>query len=254
MLHLPDATVSAILDFVKTDSYAIVGPVCRDFEKQYKPSEKVTRTSKYTQSSALFQQAPNTIQLKSPSLLDDLISRGEIEVIPLVLSRGYEWNHFCVERAAELGSYEFFEWLRSTELAWLPEVAHRAAALSGNVQMMTYLVESGAGFPSCRSCAVAKDRRVREWLREVLLDPALIFVTAAREDDVCVFQQTDFLEDHCLNRMCIREACNSGSVNVLEFFRRFVDVGPTATDVAAALHFQRVEVAEWCSEFFPDLI
>lgn len=53
--------------------------------------------------------------------------------------------------------------------------------------------------------------------------------------------------------MYIREACVNGSFNVLEFFRRFVVVGPTTTGVAAALHFQRLEVMDWYREFFLDL-
>lgn len=82
--------------------------------------------------------------------------------MPLVLSRGIEWNHFCVQRAAEVNSYNFFDRLKTTNLPWLPENAHRTEALSGNLDIVFFLVESGAGFPDSRSFAVAEDRKIVE--------------------------------------------------------------------------------------------
>jgi len=250
IINLPDVLLQHILDFVKTDSYAIIGPVCRKFRGHYSQSEKVTRTSKYTQSPRLFLHATN-VQFTSPFLLDDLISRDEIGIIPLVLARGYQWDHFCVESAAEIGSKTFFEWLRTTELPWLPENAHRSAASAGNLEMMIFLVESGAGFPDSRSLAVAKDLgygKIVGWLRELQLEAEYVFVQAAREDDAYMFEQTEVFEEKYLY-----EACVNGSVNVLEYFRISVGVGPTVRDLAAAVHFQRYEVVEWCLEFFPEL-
>ncbi|CBN80443.1 EsV-1-149 [Ectocarpus siliculosus] len=260
MLHLLLISKDAlqhILSFVKADSYAIIGPVCRDFRNCYGSGERVTRTSKYTQSLQLFRQATATnIEFRSLCLLDDLISRDEIDVIPPLLTRGYEWDHFCVQRAAETNSYRFFrwlQWLQTTDdgLPWLVENAHRAAAKEGNLEMMIYLVESGAGFPDSGSLAVTRDCKIVEWLRELRLDPAHAFVKAAREDDVCVFEQTESFDDHGLNRMYIKEACIHGAFNVLEFFRVFVGVGPTPSDVAWALHFQTEDILDWYREFFP---
>ncbi|AAK14564.1 EsV-1-149 [Ectocarpus siliculosus virus 1] len=253
---LPKDTLQHILSFVKEDSFAIIGSVCRDFRNCYGSGERVTRTSKYTQSLRLFQQATaKNIEFKSLGLLDDLISRDEIDVIPSLLARGYEWDHFCVQRAAETNNYKFFQWLQTTDdLPWLVENAHRAAAKEGNLEMMIYLVDSGAGFPDSGSRAVTNDCKIVEWLRELQLDPAHAFVRAAREDDVCVFEQTESFDDHGLNRACVREACVHGAFNVLEFFRVFVDVGPTVSDVAAALHFQTVDILDWCREFFPCLV
>ncbi|CAM9138145.1 unnamed protein product [Ectocarpus sp. 8 AP-2014] len=255
MLHLPKEVLQRILDFVKADSYAIIGPVCRDFRDCYRSSERATRTSKYTQSLQLFQQATTAnIEFKSLRLLDDLISRDEIDIIPPLLARGYEWDHFCVQRAAETNSYEFFEWLRTTDLPWLVENAHRAAAKEGNSGIMIHLVESGAGFPDSGSCTVTKDCKILQWLRELQLDPAYAFVKAAREDDVRVFQEIEqVFDDPVLSQMCVREACIHGSFNALEFFRTFGDVGPTVSDVAAALHFQEDDVLDWYWEFFPSL-
>lgn len=265
MLHLPTHHVLRyILDFVKADSYAIIGPVYRDFRNCYGSGERVTRTSKYTQSLQLFRQATATnIEFKSLGLLDDLISRDEIDVIPPLLARGYEWDHFCVQRAAETNNYNFFRWLQWLQtttddgLPWLVENAHRAAAKEGNLDMMIYLVESGAGFPDSGSLAVTRDCKIVQWLRELRLDPAHAFVKAAREDDVCVFEQqterTDAFDDHALNQMCLKEACIHGAFNVLEFFRVSVGVGPTQSDVATALHFQTGDILDWYGEFFPSL-
>ena len=93
MLHLLSISKDALqhtLSFVKADSYAIIGPVCRDFRNCYGSGERVTRTSKYTQSPQLFRQATETtnIEFRSLCLLDDLISRDEIDVIPPLLARG----------------------------------------------------------------------------------------------------------------------------------------------------------------------
>ena len=121
----------------------------------------------------------------------------------------------------------------------------------GNLDMMIYLVESGAGFPDSGSLAVTRDCKIVEWLRELQLDPAHAFVKAAREDDVCAFEQTESFDDHALNQMYLKEACIHGAFNVLEFFRLFVDVGPTPSDVATALHFQMVDILDWYWEFFP---
>jgi hypothetical protein len=249
ILNLPDVLVRHILSFVKTDAYAIIGPVCRQFRCHYKPSEKVTRTSKYTQSPTLFHLLHRP--LKSPYLLDDLISRDEIDTIPLVLARGYEWDHFCVERAAELGSTKFFKWLRTTELPWLPENAHHSAAAAGNLEMMIFLVESCGGYPDERSIIVAKKigfSNIVGWLRELQLEPEYVMVQAARQDNVYAFEQTEVVDDKYLY-----DACVNGSFDVLEYFRISVGVGPTALDVAAAEHFHRFEVVEWCLEFFPDM-
>ncbi|CAN0485303.1 unnamed protein product [Ectocarpus sp. 12 AP-2014] len=259
MLHLPKDAFQHILSFVKADSYASICPVCRDFRNCYGSGERVTRTSKYTQSPQLFQQATATkIEFKSLCLLDDLISRNEIDVIPLLLAHGYDWDHFCVQRAAETNNYKFFrwlQWLQTTDdgLPWLVENAHRAAAKEGNLEMMIYLVESGAGFPDSGSLAVTRDCKIVEWLRELQLHPAHAFVKAAREDDVCVFEQTEFFDDHALNQMYLKEACIHGAFNVLEFVRVFVDVGPTPSDVATALHFQTGDILDWYCEFFPCL-
>ena len=268
LLHLPTHHVlQYILDFVKADSYAIIGTVCRDFRNCYGSGERVTRTSKYTQSVQLFGQATATtnIEFKSLGLLDDLISRDEIDVIPLLLARGYEWDHFCVQRAAETNNYDFFRWLETLQglqrtqksLPWLVENAHRAAAKEGNLDMMVYLVESGAGFPDSGSLAVTRDCKIVQWLRELWLDPAHAYVKAAREDDVCVFEFYDD-HDHALNHMCTKEACIHGAFNVLEFFRVSVGVGPTPSDVATATYFRFQtgdghDVLDWYEEFFPSL-
>jgi hypothetical protein len=252
MLHLPEEILHHTLSFVKTDSYAIIGTVCQNFRNCYRVSERVTRTSKYTQSLQLFQQATN-IEFNNPQLLDDLISREEIDIIPLLLARGYDWDHFCVERAAETSNRKFFTWLQTTDLPWLVQNAHRAAASHGNLGLMVYLVESGAGFPDDSFYNVAMDRKIAEWMHELQLGPDYHFVKAAREDDVCVFEQTEFFDDHVSNQMYIREACIHGSFNVLEFFRRFVDVGPTVSNVSAALHFEVAGILDWFWEFFPEL-
>jgi len=246
ILDLPDVLLKHVLDFVKIDSYAIIGPVCKQFRSHYKPSDRVTRTSKYTQSPQLFSLLQ--IQFTSSSLLDDLILRDEIDIIPLLLERGYEWDHFCVESAAETNNYNFFEWLRTTELPWLADNAHFSAAWAGNLEMMIYLVQSGAGFPDERSLIVAQKHgfnKIVGWLQELALDSAYTMVQAAREDDVYAFEQVEFFDDHILNRMYVKEACINGSVNVLEFFRERVEHIPTASDFAAALHFQRSYVLDW---------
>ena len=253
ILNLPGVLLRHILDFVKTDSYAIIGPVCQDFREEYGQSQKITRTSKFCQSLTLFQQASDYfLKFTSPFLLDDLISRDEIDIIPLVLKRGYEWDHFCVERAAETNNYKFFKWLRTTELPWLPENAHHSAASAGNLEMMIYLVASGAGYPDLRSLLVAKKfgfMKIVGWFRELQLESDYAMVQAAREDDAYIFEQTEAFDEKY-----IHEACVYGSFNVLEYFRTSVGVGPTARDIAAGVHFQRLEIIEWCLEFFPELL
>lgn len=109
ILDLPADIVKSILNYVKTDSYAIIGPVCRDFRRHFRASEKVTKTSKYMQSVSLFDTLPPTTKVNGLHL----ICWNEIQVIPLLLSRGVEWNHFCVQRAAEVKSFKFFRWLKS---------------------------------------------------------------------------------------------------------------------------------------------
>lgn len=253
ILDLPAAIISEILEYVKVDSYAIIGPVCQEFKNVFSASEKVTQTSKYLQSVSLFDTLCLTTKFHCPNLLTDLISVNNIQVIPRLLSRGVEWDHFCVERAAEVNSYKFFNWLITTELPWLPGNAHHTAALSGNLGMMVFLVESGAGYPDSRSFIAAVDnRKITEWLREVRLDVAYSFVQAARVDDAEIFEQTEFFDDHSLNKMCVKEACVNGSYNVLEFFRVKVDIGPTVSDVAAALHFKQAEILDWYWEFYPE--
>lgn len=256
LLHLPLDVFQHIVDFVKHDSYAIVGTVCTSFRDCYTQSQKITRFSKYTQSPQLLERSPR-LKLNDPGLLDNLISRNEISSIPLLLSRGLEWDHFCVERAAEVNNKHFFDWLITTELVWLPENAHRAAAESGNLNIMMYLVDSGAGYPDNRSLLAAHRQNWGEivgWLRELQLDGEYEMVQAARENNVYAFEQTETFDNHHQNQMYITEACANASFDVLEFFRQYVGVGPTVQDVKMATQFQRFRVVEWCAEFFPDVV
>lgn len=256
MLHLPQDVLSDILTFVKIDSFIIIGTVCSAFHASYNQSEKITRKSKFLQSPQLLEQAPH-IEFKRPFPLDDLIARNEIDVIPLLLSRGLlEWDPFCVERAAEVNSYRFFQWLLATELAWLPEVAHFAAAETGNLELMIYLVDKGVRYPDHRSIVAAKAKGFRktvEWLRELEIDGIYDMVRAARQDNVCAFEDNQMGLDVRYIEMYITEACSNSSFDVLEYFRRCVGIGPKAADVATARHFKHFEVVEWCAEFFPVL-
>lgn len=259
---MPTEVLAYMLTFVKTDSYAIVGAVCKEFKRNYAGAEKVTRISKYTQSAGLLYQATAhlNIRFNGASLLDHLISHDNIESIPTVLSRGLEWDHFCVERAAEMGRYRFFRWLATTELPWLPENAHAAAASSDDLAMMMFLVQSGAGYPDDRSLLIAeknKSRGIIAWLRETSLDPVFALVRAARDDTVRAFEHSAAIvegDSAVQQQKYVTEACASGSLNVLEFFRRSLGVAPTRADVRAAKHFNQFEVLDWVLEFFPELL
>ncbi|CAM9947426.1 unnamed protein product [Ectocarpus fasciculatus] len=58
--------------------------------------------------------------------------------------------------------------------------------------MMFLLVESGDRFSDSGSFAVAEDRKIVEWLRELRLHDDYAFAQAARGDDVCVIKQRQF--------------------------------------------------------------
>ncbi|CAN0415278.1 unnamed protein product, partial [Pylaiella littoralis] len=232
ILALPDDVLRPLLGFTKTHSYSMIGAVCRAFRDQFLPRERTTRTSKFTHSLELFDLAITlNISFKSASLLDDLISRDEIEVIPRALTRAeVEWDPFCVERAAEVGSFRVFRWLVTTELAWLPENGHSSAANAGDLDMMRFLVESGAGFPDQRSFHAANERRdhaIASWLQELELDCSYIMTRAARDDNVDVFAQSPGDDD---GAEYITQAYIHGSFDVLEFFTCSVGSGPTAKD------------------------
>ncbi|CAM9202391.1 unnamed protein product, partial [Pylaiella littoralis] len=253
IVALPKDVLHTVLGFTKTDSYFMVGSVCKAFRDQFLPREKTTRTSKFTQSLALFDLAVAlNVSFVSASLLDDLISRDEIEVIPRALSRaGVAWDHFCVERAAEVGSFRFFRWLTTTELVWLPENAHFSAASAGDLGMMRFLVEIGAGFPDQRSFHAAAERRdhaIVDWLHELELDRSYTMTRAARDDSVDAFAQSSGDDD---GAEYITQACIHGSFDVLEYFRCSVGRGPTAKDCNMAAQLQRWDVVGWFSEFFP---
>lgn len=257
MLHLPEVLLHHILSYIKIDSYGIIGTVCSAFHHCYDQSEKVTRTTKFFQSPQLLEQAPHiAFHFNFENcLLDDLIVRDNIQIIPLLLSRGLEWDPFCVESAAEVGSYRFFDWLFGTELAWLPENAHYSAAEAGNLDLMIYLVEKGDKYPDSRSLAAASRQNFSSivgWLRELQLDRAYEMVRAAREDNVNAFEQMEVTDYEHVD-MYITEACANSSFGVLEFFRSFVGVGPTVADVVMATVFQRFGVVGWFCEFFPEL-
>lgn len=254
---LPTEVLHHVLNYIKTDSFLIIGTVCSAFHHCYNTrDEKVTRTTKFFQSPQLLEQAPHiAFKFDNSNLLDDLIGRDNIQIIPLLLSRGLEWDPFCVERAAQLQHYKFFDWLFNTTLAWLPENAHCSAAEAGNLDLMIYLVEKGDKYPDSTSLAAASRQNFSSivgWLRELELDRAYEMVRAAREDRVDVFEQMQVTEQEHVD-MYITEACANSSFDVLEFFRSMVGVGPTIADVAMASLFKRFEVVEWFWEFFPEL-
>ncbi|CAN0170394.1 unnamed protein product, partial [Ectocarpus sp. 6 AP-2014] len=157
--------IKSFLNYAGADSCAIIGPVCGDFRRHFRASEKVTTSSNYNRSVSLFDTPPPTTKINGPHL----IYWNEIQVVPLLLLRWVEWNHFCVQRAAEVDNCNFFDRLKTTNLPCLPGNAHCAAVLSGNLKMMVFLVERGAGFPDSRSFAVAEDLMAVGWLRELPL-------------------------------------------------------------------------------------
>lgn len=255
--NLPTEVLHHVLNYVKTDSFLIIGTVCSAFHRCYAtPSTKVTRTTKFFQSPQLLEQAPHTaFHFDNPNLLDDLIARDNVQIIPLLLSRGLEWDPFCVERAAQLQHFSFFDWLFNTTLAWLPENAHCSAAEAGNLGLMIYLVEKGDKYPDSRSLAAASRQNfssIVAWMRELELDRAYEMVRAARENTVDVFTRMENTEYQHVD-MYITEACANSSFDVLEFFRSMVGVGPTVADVVMATVFKKFEVVEWFWEFFPEL-
>ena len=117
-----------------------------------------------------------------------------------------------------------------------------------------YLVESGAGYPDDRAIAVAKQRRdgrMMQWLSELRFDRVYEMVIAAREDNVHAFEQME-TSDYAQVDRYITQACANSSLEVLEFFRSIIGIGPTVADVAMATVFKRMEVLEWFGEFYPE--
>ena len=247
VLDLPDGILHHVLEFVKDDSYALIGPVNRQFNRCFKPCEKVTRTSTYTQNCELFKKA--IYELKIPfhkDFVEHAIIRHDVAAIRLALSLGFDWDPFCVMTAAEVDCLEFFKWLvGQPHLRWLPENAFSIAAIEGNTRIMKFLVEMKTGYPDCRAMPNAMGygrAETIEYLKTLEEDPCYKLVKAARQDNVTFFH-THFSGEH--GDLYVREACSYGSLKVLEFLYDLFEILPTAVNVQHAVEIHREEVREW---------
>lgn len=250
LMDLPDDICQFILEFVKKDSYALIGLVCKKFERGFKNSEKVTKTSIYAQNPELFEIAIKHLEIHfHKDFVDRAIKRHDFPVIPIALSFGFEWDHFCVMTAAEVNSLDFFKWLiNQRHLKWLPENAFSVAALEGSLEIIKFLVETKSGYPDCRALRNATGLDVIKYLKSLEEDPCYKLVKAARQDNVSVFE-THFLNTKGIDdetaELYIREACFYGSLKVLEFLYDCFKVLPTIENVNHAVEFYRYEVRTW---------
>lgn len=256
LMEFPDDVLGCVIDFCKHNRYLPVGIVNKKFNSMFKPYEKNTCVISVFESEKMFESYYHD-DIKYPNdIVEILAEKDKYMSIPIAIKNGFEWFPFCVEDAACYGSKEFFTWLHGTDLFWLPENAHHAAAECGNLEIMEFLVSSGIGFPDTRSELAAKKRgmeHVIKWIESIKKDPVFIMVEALRNSEIPLIEELYYSGIRPHSR-AITEACINGEMDVLELLVESFDMYPCKEDVNIALSMYRYDIAYYINEKFGDYL
>lgn len=243
---ISDDIARHVKSFCDPYRYLSLGLVNRQFNETYKKEERRTSTLGY---------------IESDTSMDlDKVTGGEIIVtlarskhlhhlIPREIERGIEWDHFCVETEAERGNKEFFIWLSTSDLFWLPENAYAAAAYTCNTEMMTFLLKSGFGYPDARCRTVAKKNRdvsLMKWIEETEKMDGYVLSEAVKNDDLKTVIEKYRSDTHY--DWILHDAVVSGSASVVEFLIES-GVEPTTRELNTSNMYDWEEVAEVLKSF-----
>lgn len=253
--NLPDEVKNSVLGFVKKDTYLILGSVCKEFSSAFDPEDRQTSSVKYLESLELFEHSLVIEVPHEDNVVENLGRLDTPEGIPLALRTGYDWDHFCVEDAAIHGREDFFTWLKTTDLFWLPENAYYAAAEVGNLEIVEFLLSNGMGYPDTRALQVAVrkgHREVSEKLAELSLDQGYHMSVAIRTNDVDTVKRLK-ASNVKFGYKCVQEVCVNGSTEVFEFLEKH-NVYPTREEFLMAVEFGHTELVGLFYTFFSELV
>lgn len=243
---IPDDVTGNILSFCDPGRYLTLGIVNKQFNGLHKREDRVTTTLGYIESDTpLLDQDGKQILPDTETLRKLMASKCLHRLVKHNMERGLEWDHFCVNEAAEEGYHEFFKWLERTDLFWFPDNAFDYAAKKGDVEFMKFMVDSGYGFPAVSSERIAEKNghgNVIEWMKEVrYTKPYSLHKAIVNYDWRLVEELYQDVNTH-YNWM-VFDAIVIGCYKTVEFF---VSVGeaPMTRDIVAAKNFQRDMILE----------
>jgi len=251
--ELPRELWNCISDFCEPKSYLHLGLVNRVINSTFEFKSKETSLSLCLTNVSLFKEALEN----NVSFPDDLIEKLAIldspDLLKIALLNGFEWDPFCVEQAMASSSKNFFRWLKTTDLFWLPENAHSFAAYNGDLEMMKFLVEEQIGYPDnvSMTMAIGKDDII-EFLKNIECNNMYKMVNAIRSDDLETFK---LVWEHMgvVHKRAIVECCYYGSIEILTFL---VDIGhyPEKSDLCVAIEYSRTNLFYLFGEERPELM
>lgn len=246
MGNIPDDIAGNIMSFCDPGRYLTVGLVNKQFNLLHKKEEKVTTTLGYLESDTHLLDNDGNQILPEPETLRGLMTSHCLHrLVKNTVERGLEWDHFCVNEAAEEGYKGFFKWLGRTEFFWWPANAFASAAEKGNVDFMKFMVDSGYGFPDSMSFSRAEQHGKDEvilWMNQLKSTKGYAMYKAIMNYDWRLVEE--LYEDKTTHyEWMVFDAITIGCYKSVEFF---VSVGetPLDRDIVAARHFHRDTILE----------
>lgn len=238
---VPDDIAGNIMSFCEKGRYLTMGIVNKQFNSLHKKEDRVTTTLGYLESDTPLIGKDGEEILPDSKTLNDLMSSKVLHrLVKRTIERGLEWDHFCVEEAAEAGYKEFFGWLEETDLFWTPYNAFSTAARAGNIDFMKFLVNSGYGFPDSCISNIAESSgydHIVEWIEQLCNTKSHKMYRAIINYDWEQVQELyDDEETHY--KWMVHDAIVTGGIETVEFF---VSVGeaPLPRDYVTAEKYHR---------------
>ncbi len=245
MSVVPDDVARTILGFCDPDRYLTTGVVSKSLNEAY-GKNRTTCVVGFLESVSNPDEWTGPVPLGEDTLEVLARSKDRHRLIPRALAMGLEWDHFCVEKEAERGNRDFFLWLSTTDLFWLPENAYASAARAGRVDMMDFFLERGFGYPDAR-CDVLCSKsdssaELRRWVEETESTGGYRLAEGVKNDDLRAVM-AEINEDTEYEWM-LQDAVRCGSISVVGYLVEDAGLGPSPRDVNTAVGMDRREILE----------
>lgn len=241
-----------ISSFCDSENYVNFGRVNKDTNSLYKSCEKKTSLELCLTSKSLFKYALDNGAVFSEDIIEYLAIRDLPDLIKVALSYGFEWDHFCIEAASASHSKNFFRWLRTTDLFWLPENAISFCVYNDDLEMIRFFIDEKIGYPDIHVVDNSKNVEIIEYFKNIECDNMYKMVNSIRSDDLNTFKM---VWEHIgvIHERAIFECCYHGSLKILRFL---IDMGnyPDRNDILVAIQYSRTNLFYLFEEEIPDFM
>jgi len=242
MNQLPSEIVKNIFSF-NNENFLFSGTISKNIYNSI--DSRVTSHGSVLESASRVNESIDGNLDLSSRLLENLAKLDKPEFIHVCIQNGLEWDHFCVETAAQYNSVSFIEFVNSSELFWLPENAFISAIEVKNIDLCKKMHGLGMGFHDER-CKIHAQKNeyhdIVKWLNDIEdTDEYKIYSIIKRD---CVSELVDMNLDvsYDFERFIITTCCVNGSSECLKFFINY-GMSPSHKDLIYSDHMDRENIS-----------